>query len=146
VTDFTAVLVYDGECPYCSIAASALARIDRMGAISWYDAAAQDALRAQFGATPFAMVLFDREREQVYAGRTAAEELADRAGLPGIVGSLVRDNYETIAAIVGTASGRGRDPADYHERYPLTDAAREAFDSLAAAASRGPLEDASASH
>jgi len=42
----------------------------------------------------------------VYVGQAAAEELSWRAGMPGLVGSLVRDSYETIARIVGAASGR----------------------------------------
>lgn len=140
MADYDAVLIYDGECPYCSVAARALRRLDDIGAISWYDDAAQDALEAQFGDTPFAMVLVDVRRDRAYAGRSAAEELADRSGTPGIVSSLVRDNYDRIAAAVGAASGRGRDPADVHDIYPLTDAAREQFDALVAAAADRPEE------
>jgi predicted DCC family thiol-disulfide oxidoreductase YuxK len=136
--DYDAVLVYDGECPYCSVAARALGKLDDVGAISWYDEAAQDFLRAQFDETPFAMFLVDRRRNRVYAGRSAAEELADRAGTPGIVGSLVRENYDRIAHVVGLASGRGRDPDDYHEIYPLTEDAAELFDELVDAAAARP--------
>jgi hypothetical protein len=128
---FGSVLIYDGECPYCSVAARALERVDDIGAISWYDEPAQSFLAAQFDEPPFAMVLVDRTAQQVYAGRAAAEELAGRAGLPDLVGSLVRENYETIAHVVGLASGRGREPDDVHERYPLTDDARDCFDALA---------------
>ncbi|QCJ45621.1 DCC1-like thiol-disulfide oxidoreductase family protein [Haloprofundus sp. MHR1] len=138
MADYDAVLVYDGECPYCSVAARALRRLDDIGAISWYDDAAQAALEAQFGETPFAMVLVDARRGRAYAGRSAAEELADRAGTPGIVSSLVRDSYDRIAAAVGAASGRERDPDDVHDSYPLTDAAREQFDALVAAAAERP--------
>jgi hypothetical protein len=132
VSQFDSVLIYDGECPYCSIAARALEEIDDIGAISWYDDPAQDFLEAQFGDTPFAMVLVDEREGTVYAGKTAAKELSDRAGMPGLVGSLVRDNYESIAKVVGLASGRGRDPDDVHERYELTEAGAAAFDALAA--------------
>ncbi|WP_256420283.1 DCC1-like thiol-disulfide oxidoreductase family protein [Halobellus rarus] len=135
---YDAVLVYDGECPYCSIAARALERLDDVGAISWYDDAAQAFLDAQFGEVPFAMFLVDERRSRVYAGRSAAEELADRAGTPGIVGSLVRDNYDRIARAVGVASGRGRDPDDYHESYPLDDDAAALFARLVAAAVERP--------
>jgi len=134
VSRFGSVLIYDGDCPYCSVAAKALERADDIGAISWYDEAAQSFLEAQFGETPFAMVLVDRPARQVYAGRAAAEELAGRAGMPALVGSLVRDNYETIARAVGLASGRNRAPDDVHERYPLTDSGRDRFDTLAATA------------
>jgi hypothetical protein len=132
VSEYDSVLIYDGECPYCSIAARALEEIDDIGAISWYDDPAQDFLEAQFGDTPFAMVLVDEREGTVYAGKTAAKELSDRAGMPGLVGSLVRDNYESIAKVVGLASGRGRDPDDVHERYELTEAGAAAFDALAA--------------
>ena len=135
---YDAVLIYDGECPYCSVAARTLEALDRVGAISWYDDDAQALLDAQFGETPFAMFLVDRRRNRVYAGRSAAEELANRAGTPGIVGSLVRENYDRIAKVVGVASGRGRDPDDYHEIYPLGDDAAGLFDPLAAAAAERP--------
>lgn len=119
------VLIYDGECPYCSVAAVALKRLDDVVAVSWYADPVEPFLQAQFDATPFAMLLVDPAENRVYAGRSAAKELADRAGTPGIVGSLVRDNYERIAGVVGTLSGRGRDPDDYHEVYELTESARE---------------------
>ncbi|MFC7203383.1 DCC1-like thiol-disulfide oxidoreductase family protein [Haloferax namakaokahaiae] len=135
-----AVLIYDGECPYCSIAATALKRLDDVEAISWYDDAAQDFLAAQFDEVPFAMVLADRAENRVYAGRAAAKELAERAGTPGIVGSLVRDNYEKIAKVVGVASGRGRDPDDVHSQYPMADDALETFDALVDGAAERPVE------
>jgi len=135
---YDAVLIYDGECPYCSVAARTLEALDDVGAISWYDDTAQAFLEAQFGETPFAMFLVDSRRERVYAGRSAAEELADRAGTPGIVGSLVRQNYDRIAKVVGVASGRGRGPDDYHEIYPLGGDAAGLFDRLVAAASEPP--------
>lgn len=134
MSQFASVLIYDGECPYCSVAARALEAVDDLGAVSWYDDPAQSFLEAQFGETPFAMVLVDSEQRRVYAGKAAAEELTQRAGMPGLAGSLVRDNYETIARVVGLASGRGRDPDDVHEQYDLTDDAATVFDDLAASA------------
>ncbi len=135
MTVYDSVLIFDGECPYCSVAARALRQIDDIGAISWYDNAAQTFLEAQFGATPFAMVLVDMNKGRVYGGRAAAKELAERAGMPSLVGSLVRDNYDTIAHVVGVASNRGRDPDDLHEEYRLREDGEAAFDRLAAAAS-----------
>lgn len=132
MSEYDSVLIYDGECPYCSIAARALEEIDDIGAISWYDDAAQEFLEAQFGETPFAMVLVDESEQAVFAGKAAAKQLSDRAGMPGLVGSLVRDNYESIAKVVGLASGRGRDPDDVHERYELTEAGAAAFEALVA--------------
>lgn len=132
--DVRSVLIYDGECPYCSIAASAVRRLEDVVLVSWYDAAAQSFLSAQFDEVPFAMVLVDVGEDRVYAGKSAAQELADRAGTPGLVGSLVRDNYERIAAAVGRASGRGREADPYHDQYPLEESAAERFDELATAA------------
>jgi len=130
------VLIYDGDCPYCSVAAVALERIEGIVAVSWYAEPVEPFLEAQFGANPFAMVLVDPEEGRVYAGRNAAKELTDRAGTPGIVGSLVRDNYERIAGVVGALSGRGRDPDDYHETYELTPEAAAHVDALRAAGER----------
>lgn len=148
MSEFDAVLIYDGECPYCSIAARALERTQRVGAVSWYDDAAQSFLAAQFGETPFAMVLADREEGRVYAGREAARELAERAGFPGAVGSTVGNNYDAIAGFVGKLTGRDREMDPYHDTYDLTDAAREQFDDVAAVATAGPpwLGDSSGSN
>ncbi|OYR52901.1 DUF393 domain-containing protein [Halorubrum sp. Ea8] len=132
------VLIFDGDCPYCSVAALALRRLEGVVAVPWEADPVGPFLEAQFGSRPFAMVLVDPGRSRVYAGRSAAEELADRAGTPGIVGGLVRDNYDRIADVVGTLSGRGRDPADVHETYRLTDAARDLVDDLRPAASAPP--------
>jgi len=136
--EYDAVLIFDGDCAYCSIAAVALRRLEGIGAISWYDDAAQAFLQRQYGETPFAMFLVDRRERRVYAGRSAAEELASRAGTPGIVSGLVRANYDRIADVVGRASGRGRDPDDYHDVWPLGDDAGELFDDLVAGAEERP--------
>ncbi len=129
-----AVLVYDGECPYCSLAARALGLLRGVGTVSWYDETAQELLRAQFGETPFAVFLVDRRRCRVYAGRSAAEESAERAGAPGVVSSLVRDRYDEVAWAAGVASGRDRDLDDYHGVYPLSEDAASLFDDLSARA------------
>lgn len=139
------ILVYDGDCPYCSVAAVALKRIESIDAIGWAAAPVAPFLDAQFDARPFAMLLVDPAEDRVYAGRSAAEELAERAGTPGIVGSLVRENYDVIAETVGRLSGRERDPADFHDTYALTDAARELLPALRDAAAEGPDDVVAAS-
>lgn len=140
------VLVYDGDCPYCSIAAVALQRIESIDAVGWEADPVGPFLDAQFDARPFAMLLVDPEEGRVYAGRSAAEELAERAGTPGIVGSLIRDNYDAIAETVGVLSGRERDPAAFHDTYELTEAARERLPALRAAATEGPADVVDASN
>ncbi|WP_066416552.1 hypothetical protein [Halorubrum aethiopicum] len=132
------VLIFDGDCPYCSIAAVALRRLDDVEAVPWEADPVGPFLDAQFGARPFAMVLVDPDERRVYAGRSAAEELAERAGTPGIVGGLVRDNYDRIAGVVGALSGRDRDPDDFHDEYDLTDEAAGLVETLRPAASEAP--------
>ncbi|ELZ39527.1 hypothetical protein [Halorubrum tebenquichense] len=132
------VLIFDGDCPYCSVAAVALRRLDGVVAVPWEADPVGRFLDAQFGARPFAMVFVDPVERRVYAGRSAAEELANRAGTPGIVGGLVRDNYDTIAGVVGALSGRDRDPDDFHDTYSLDDDAGELIGSLRAAADEAP--------
>ena len=132
------VLIFDGDCPYCSVAAVALRRLDGVVAVPWEADPVGPFLDAQFGSRPFAMVLVDPVERRVYAGRSAAEELADRAGTPGIVGGLVRDNYDRIADVVGALSGRDRDPDDFHDTYRLDDDAGDLVTSLRSAAAEAP--------
>jgi len=131
MSDYHGVLVYDGECPFCSAAASALRRVDDVGAIEWEDDPAQAFLEAQFGETPFALVFADRREERVYVGREAARELCDRAGMPVLVQDIVGDNYESLADAIRTVSGVDGDPDPYHGEYPMADSANEAFEELA---------------
>lgn len=128
------VLIYDGECPFCSAAASALRRVHGVGAIPWYDEPAQELLAAQFEEVPFALVFVDNDEGRVYAGRAAASELCERAGLPVLVRDIVGENYESIADAINTVVGGERDPDPYHDTYPLAPEAAERFEALAAAA------------
>ncbi len=139
MSEYHAVLVFDGDCPFCSAAASALRRVRGVGAIPWGDDAAQSFLDAQFDETPFALVFAEREEGRVYVGRDAARELCERAGMPTLVGDIVGDNYESIADAIRTVTGVAGDPDPYHGVYPMAEAARERFDSLAANAGSMPL-------
>lgn len=133
----SSVLVYDGECPSCSAAAVALERLDGVDAIPWDDDAVGPFLDAQFGERPFAMFLVDPGERRVYAGRSAAEELATRAGTPDVVGSLLRENYGRLASSVGAVTDRDRDVADYHGSYELATDADELVEDLRSAAEEG---------
>lgn len=129
---YRAVLVYDGDCPFCSAAASALRRLDRVAAIEWDHEVSRAFLAAQFGEVPFALVLVDRKDGTVWIGRAAARELCERAGLPALVQDVVGDNYEAVADAVRTVTGVERDPDPYHGTVDLAPGAREQFDALAA--------------
>ncbi|KYH27802.1 hypothetical protein HAPAU_04730 [Halalkalicoccus paucihalophilus] len=129
-SEYHGVLIYDGECPLCSAAATALRRLPGVGAIPWYDDPAQEFLAAQFEEVPFALVFVDSEEGRVYAGRAAASELCERASLPVLVQDIVGENYEEIADAIGTVVGQDRDPDPYHDRYPLTAGAGKRFEAL----------------
>jgi predicted DCC family thiol-disulfide oxidoreductase YuxK len=131
MSDYHGVLVYDGECPFCSAAASALRRVEGVGAIEWEDDPAQAFLEAQFGETPFALVFADRREERVYVGREAARELCDRAGMPVLVQDIVGDNYESLADAIRTVAGVEDEPDPYHGEYPMAEEAKSAFGELA---------------
>ncbi len=139
MTDYHAVLVFDGECPFCSAAASALRRLRGVGAVPWGDDAAQSFLDAQFGETPFALVFADTEDGRVYVGREAARELCERAGVPALIRDVVGNNYESIADAIRMVTGVDGDPDPYHGVYPLADDARDRFDALAANADSMPI-------
>lgn len=136
MTGYRGVLIYDGECPFCSAAASALRRIPNVGAVPWGDEAAQTFLAAQFEETPFALVFIDADESRVYVGREAGRELCNRAGVPVLVQDIVGDNYEGAADAIRTVSGLDREPDPYHGSYPLADEARERFQPLAARADK----------
>ncbi|UPV73679.1 DUF393 domain-containing protein [Halorussus limi] len=132
MSDYHGVLIYDGECPFCSAAASALRRVEGVGAIEWEDEPAQAFLAAQFGETPFALVFADSREGRVYVGREAARELCDRAGMPVLVQDIVGDNYESLADAIRSVTGVEGEPDPYHGEFPLAEEARDAFGELAA--------------
>lgn len=128
--EYHSVLIYDGECPLCSAAATAMRRLPGVGAVSWYDELSQEFLAAQFETVPFALVFVDSREERVYAGRAAASELCERAGLPVLVQDLVGENYEGIADAIQRVVGQDREPDPYHATYPLTEDASKEFGAL----------------
>ncbi|MDS0475030.1 DUF393 domain-containing protein [Natrinema sp. 1APR25-10V2] len=133
---FTGVLLYDGDCPFCSAASTAMRQLESVGVVAWDDPAAQAFLEAQFGETPFALFFADVRAETVWAGRAAATELCDRAGMPVLVQDIVDESYERFADAVQTVSGTDREIDPYHDAYPLADDAAALFDELAAAGAR----------
>lgn len=137
VSEFESVLVYDGDCPFCSAASSALRRTRGVGVVPWEDEAAQRFLEMQFEDAPFALVFVDGGARKVYVGREAARELCERAGLPTLMSDLVGENYEAIADAVRTVSGLDDEPDPYHGSFPLADEAAKQFKALAVTA-EGP--------
>jgi len=120
---FDAVLLYDGDCPFCTAAARAVATLDRVGIVAWESAAAQAFLDAQCASVPFTLVFIDRAAGTVSFGRDAARAVADRAGLPSLVGAATERRYESIATAVQTVSGTDRPFDAVHGQAPLVSAA-----------------------
>lgn len=133
---FGTVLLYDGECPFCSAATRALRHLDETGIISWDHPTAQSFLTTQFGESPFALILVDGEANQIWAGRTAAQELSARAGMPALVEEIVKESYDGVADAVRRVSGVDRDPDPFHGTFEITRSARNEFKALARDASR----------
>ncbi|WP_255194107.1 DCC1-like thiol-disulfide oxidoreductase family protein [Natronobeatus ordinarius] len=130
--EFTGVLIYDGDCPFCSAASTAMRQLDDVGVVPWDDPAAQAFLEAQFDDAPLALFFVDRDAETVWAGQAAASELCHRAGMPVLVQDVVDENYETIADAIRFVSGLDREIDPYHDAYPVATAALDRFDELAA--------------
>lgn len=61
-TEYHRVLIYDGECPSCSAAATALRRNPDFRAVSHHEEPAQRFLAEQFDDVPFALVFVDSTR------------------------------------------------------------------------------------
>lgn len=135
--EYDGVLVFDGDCPFCSAAASALRHVEGVGAVAHGDPGSAAFLRAQFDDTPFALVLADYADETVYVGRDAASELCERAGMPTLVRDVVGSNYESVADAVRTVAGVDREPDPYHGTYPMAEEAAELFPEMAATATSG---------
>ncbi|MDY6776195.1 MAG: DUF393 domain-containing protein [Halobacteria archaeon] len=129
----TSVVIYDGDCAFCSTASKALERLEDVGAVSWYDDEAQWFLEAEFGETPFVLFLVDSDEATVYAGGDAAEELADRAGLPGLVGDLLGDRYETVSEVIRKVTRTEGSPESFGGVYGIEDEAMRLFDELSEA-------------
>ena len=129
---FTGVLLYDGDCPFCSAASTAMRQLEAVGVVPWDDPAAQAFLEAQFGEAPFALFFVDIEAETIWAGRAAAAELCERAGMPVLVQDVVDENYERFADAIRFVSGVDREIDPYHDAYPLADDAAALFAELAA--------------
>lgn len=130
--EFTGILLYDGDCPFCSAASSAVRQLESVGVVPWDDPTAQAFLEAQFEEAPFALFFVDRDAETVWAGRAAASELCHRAGMPVLIQDVVGEHYERLADAIRTVSGLDREVDPYHDAYPLAEDALERFDDLEA--------------
>jgi predicted DCC family thiol-disulfide oxidoreductase YuxK len=130
------VLIFDGECPFCSAAATALRRLPEIGVVEWNNDAARQLLAAQFDDPPFALVLVDGRADRLWIGPAAAGELCDRAGIPTLAQDIVADNFERVGDAVRGVAGSKRQPADLDGTRSLNAAAAAEYQTLAANARR----------
>jgi hypothetical protein len=131
-TPYEAVLIFDGECPLCSAAATALRQLPEIGVVKWNNDAAQQLLAAQFDDPPFALVLVDGRADRLWIGPAAAGELCDRAGILTLVQDIVADNFERVGDAVRGIAGAKREPANLDGTRSLNAAAAAEYQTLAA--------------
>lgn len=128
---YEAVLLFDGGCPFCSAAASALRQLPKLGVLAWNGNAAQRFFTAQFDEPPFTLVFVDVTADQMWLGRATADESCDRASLPTFVQDLLEDDFERIADTVRVASGSAQYAADLSGTRSISDAATAKYDNFA---------------
>jgi hypothetical protein len=122
------LLIHDGSTPCLRTAADALtARADDLVPAAWGDPAVQAFLDAQFDARPFAFLLV--EGSSVHAGEATVARLLERWGVDPAVAALLERLYPLVSAPFGRAV-HGREPADLHGTFELTDAARDCLEPL----------------
>jgi len=122
------LLIYDGDSPWVRAAVELLtARSDDIAAAAWGSEPVQSFLDAQFGDRPFAFMLVDGS--SVHVGETAVARALERWGVDPPVADLLERLYPPVAGPFGRAV-HGREPADLHGTYPLTDAARTHLEPL----------------
>jgi predicted DCC family thiol-disulfide oxidoreductase YuxK len=124
------VLTFDGECHFCSAAATTLRRLPDVGVVEWNNDAAQQLLAAQFDDPPFALVLVDERADRLWIGSAAVGELCDRAGIPTLVQDTVADNFERVGDAVLGVAGAKREPADLDGTGSLNAAAAAEYRTL----------------
>ena len=130
-TEYTKIVLYDANCPYCSVITKALHQVKDLGAVSWEEPPAQSFLEAQFGETPFTVIFVNVTEGQVYAGNAAARELALQTGIPNLISKIVENEFDRIDATINTLGGHETDTESFHGEFELTEDGRAAFDDLA---------------
>jgi predicted DCC family thiol-disulfide oxidoreductase YuxK len=120
---YEAVLIFDGECLFCSAAATALRHLPRVSVIAWNNGAAQQFLATKFDEPALALVLIDGPSNRLWIGTAAAGELCDRAILPTLVQEIIADSFERVGDTMREAMGAKWEPPDLDGTYALSAAA-----------------------
>lgn len=113
------VLIYNEECPYCSVSASVVSNINSdINVIDWNDNIAQEFLERQFNDVPFAMCLVNFDDETIYIGGDAASKIVTEDN--GILSSVIKDNYDFVADTVNFLNNEEKDVDAYEGVFELT--------------------------
>lgn len=101
-----ALLVYDGDCPYCRMFASFMDALGGVSTVPFSDERAQAVLEVLFSEPGFTMYVVTTER--VSWGGRAAFRAGRRVGLPVVLSGFVADHYRGIASFITWLTGRDR--------------------------------------
>jgi len=122
-----ALLVYDGSTPaFRTLAEAVTGGVDGLRPVPWEDDRVQAFLAAQFDGRPFAFLLV--EGDSVHVGDAAVERVLERYGADAVA-PLAKRLYPSAAGPFGRIV-HGREPADYHGTFEVTETAAEHLESL----------------
>lgn len=122
------LLIYDGSNSVFRAAADTVSRyLSGITLVPWQSDAIQRFLDAQFDDRPFAFIFVDDE--SVYVGADTVERVLENQQVNRAVIDFVARTYPTAAGPFGRVV-HGNEPADLHDTFALTAAAREHIDPL----------------
>ncbi|MEF8786116.1 MAG: hypothetical protein V5A45_09305 [Haloarculaceae archaeon] len=122
------LLIYDGSNSVFRSAADAVSRrLSGVKLVPWQSGAVQRFLDAQFDDRPFAFILIDGD--SVHVGADTVERVLEKQQVNRAVVDFVTRTYPSAAGPFGRVV-HGAEPADLHDTFALTAAAREHLDPL----------------
>jgi predicted DCC family thiol-disulfide oxidoreductase YuxK len=100
------IVVYDGDCPFCRLAATTASLLLGLEKLDFDSSDAQRLLEDEFEDPGFTLYLF--EEDTVYFGGEASRRVAERVGLPQFLAELVSRHYLQLAGLLSVLTGRRR--------------------------------------
>lgn len=100
------IVVYDGNCPFCRLAATSASLLLDLEKLDFDSSDAQRLLENEFEDPGFTLYLF--EEDTVYFGGEASRRVAERVGLPQFLAELVSRHYLQLAGLLSVLTGRRR--------------------------------------
>ncbi len=99
-------VIYDGNCPFCRLAANTASKFLGLERLEFDSGDAQRLLEREFDDPGFTLYLF--EEDTVYFGGEASRRIAERLGLPGFLAEYVSEHYLQLAGLLSVLTGRRR--------------------------------------